>query len=210
MSENGYSMGPLIFIFIFLHLKVGKLGFIATNLLMILYIIYQSGVTSALKLSELKRKKPHPQIRRWRQRWRSRRRQNADNVVPFRCRRLPGAAGGPGALPHRLPDEAAVGEQGSRGEPGAEIRQVRPGPHRFVQSAGAAGQSALRPRPTGGRAPGRVLIPIEGLVACWVRRRLLESPSGGRTDGRVYRPVFSRFEKICVLKRPVGIFFFFF
>lgn len=59
------------------------------------------------------------------------------------CCRLPGAAGGAGALPHRLPDEAAVGEPGSRGEPGTETRQVWPGADRLVQSAGAAGQSAL-------------------------------------------------------------------
>lgn len=38
--------------------------------------------------------------------------------------RLPGAAGGHGALPHRLPDEAAVGEQGGRGETSPAVQQV--------------------------------------------------------------------------------------
>lgn len=53
-----------------------------------------------------------------------------------------------------------------------------------------------------GQAPGRVLIPIEELVVCWMKQRLLAWPSGGQTakprSCRVYRLVFSRFEKICV------------
>lgn len=42
----------------------------------------------------------------------------------FKCGRLPGAGRGHGALPDGLPDEAAVGEQRGRGEPGPATRQV--------------------------------------------------------------------------------------
>lgn len=53
-----------------------------------------------------------------------------------------------------------------------------------------------------GRAPSRVLIPMQGLVVCWLKQHLLAWPSGGQTAKsrrcRVYRLVFSPFEKICV------------
>lgn len=98
----------------------------------------------------------------------------------WRCR-LPGAGGGPGALPDRLPDEAAVGEQGRRGEPGSAAHQVWPGADRFVQQAGAAYQSTLTPdllsraSSIQGWAPGHVLIPTRDILSdtgaapssCW-------------------------------------------
>lgn len=64
----------------------------------------------------------------------------------FKCGRLPGAGRGHGALPDGLPDEAAVGEQRGRGEPGPATRQVWPGADCLVQQARATCQSALTPR----------------------------------------------------------------
>lgn len=61
------------------------------------------------------------------------------------CCRFPGADRGPGALPDWLPDEAAVGEQGSRGEPGTAILKVWPGADRLVQQAGATCEITLIP-----------------------------------------------------------------
>lgn len=61
------------------------------------------------------------------------------------CCRFPGAGWSPGTLLDRLPDEAAVGEQGSRGEAGSAIRQVWPGADRPVQQTGTACQNALTP-----------------------------------------------------------------
>lgn len=64
----------------------------------------------------------------------------------LKCCRLPGAGRGHGALPDGLPDEAAVGEQRGRGEPGPATRQVWPGADCLVQQARATCQSALTPR----------------------------------------------------------------
>lgn len=61
------------------------------------------------------------------------------------CFRFPGAGRSPGTLLDRLPDEAAVGEQGSRGEAGSAICQVWPGADCPVQQTGATCQNSLTP-----------------------------------------------------------------